>query len=334
MDRLVIIDGNAILHRAYHALPPLTNKEGKPTNAVYGFASMILKIFSDLKPKYLAVTFDRPAPTFRKKLYTEYQATRPKMEENLSSQVELVHNLVTALGIPIYEMDGYEADDIIGSLAFQAKNLNIKYQILNIKNTNQKSKINQDKENIETIIVTGDRDMLQLVDNNIKVYMLVKGLSEAKLYGVTEVKEKFGLVPSQITDLKALIGDPSDNYPGVSGIGPKTAQYLLENYQNLENLYKSIKERNFPVKIPNKVVNALVNDYENAKLSKRLATIVCDAPVTFDAEKAKWHEDKKRIVQVFLDFGFESLAKRVEGNKEKPEKKEKKKEDNNQLGLF
>lgn len=322
--RLILIDGNAILHRAYHALPFLTNKKGEPIQAVYGFSSMLLKVISDLKPSYLAVTFDRPAPTFRKKLYKEYQAKRPEMEENLVSQVDKVHQLVADLGIPVYELDGYEADDVIGTLAKQATQ--------DIKRRGEKS------PNVEVVIVTGDRDMLQLVDENTKVYMPIKGLSESKMYGISEVKEKYRLSPNQIVDLKALTGDPSDNYPGVAGVGPKTAQYLLTNYQSLENLYKSIKERNFPVKIPDKVVEALVKNYENAQLSKTLATIVCDAPVTFDTEKAKWHENKEKMKQTLLSFGFESLAKRVEKNNNKQttnnKKQEKMKKENNQLGLF
>lgn len=306
MERLVIIDGNAILHRAYHALPPLTNKDGKITNAVYGFSSMLLRVVSDLKPQYLVVTFDRPAPTFRKKLYKEYQAKRPEMEDNLSSQIQMVHDLVSALGIPVRELDGYEADDVIGTITKQVDG------------------------NIEKVIVTGDRDIFQLVDSLTKVYMPVKGLSDAKLFGEVEVKEKMGVLPSQIVDLKALTGDPSDNYPGVPGIGPKTAQFLIENYKSVEEIYQAIKKQKFSVKIPDRVVEKLVEGYQEAIISKKLATIVTDAPIKFDLEKAKLPENGDKFAKVFHEFGFESLARRANNNKQES----KKNNTDSQLGLF
>lgn len=313
MKRLVIIDGNAILHRAYHALPPLTNKKGEPTNALYGFSSMLLRVIADLKPEYLVVAFDTPEPTFRNKLFKDYQAKRPETEDNLIYQIGKVHQLTEDLGIVSFALPGFEADDVIGTLSKQAK-----------------------KHDLETVIVTGDRDMLQLVDEKTKIYMPVKGLSESKMYDTREVEEKYGLLPSQITDLKALTGDSADNYPGVSGIGPKTATYLLENFQTLDRVYETIKKRPLPIKISDKVLNALVNGYEQALLCKKLATIVRDAGVDLDLEKAKWHADNSKIEQVLGDLGFKSLVKRV-GNNNKQitnNKKQGKTRDNNQLGLF
>lgn len=306
MDRLVIIDGNAILHRAYHALPPLTNKDGKITNAVYGFSSMLLRVVADLKPKYIAVTFDRPAPTFRKKLFKDYQAKRPEMEENLSSQISMVHDLVTALGIPIYEQDGFEADDVIGTITRKVDG------------------------NIEKVIVTGDRDILQLVNQHTKVYMPVKGLSESKLFGVAEVKERMGVVPGTIIDLKALTGDPSDNYPGVAGIGPKTAITLLQKFHNLENIYSNLDNLRSSG-LSERVVNSLTKGKSDAELSKKLATIVTNVPFKFDLEKTEIPKDRDKFSQVFLEFGFETLAKRAGSTKpvqEKPKNKD------SQLGLF
>jgi len=215
MQRLILIDGHAILHRAYHAIPPLTNSEGKLVNAVFGFTSMLLKVINDLQPKFIAVTFDRPKPTFRKKMYKHYQAKRPEMDKELSGQIEMVHEVVKKMGLAIYEMDGYEADDVIGTLVSKVKNL---------KSTTQNQISDED---IETVIVTGDRDILQLVEEKTKVYMPVKGLSESMLYGEEQVEKKFGVKASQIIDYKALVGDQSDNYPGVPGIGPKSASSLL-----------------------------------------------------------------------------------------------------------
>lgn len=313
MKKLVIIDGNAIIHRAYHALPPLTNRQGEPTNAVYGFSSMLLRVIADLHPAYLVVTFDTPEPTFRNKLYKEYQATRPKAEDNLVSQFAKVHKLVNDLGVTSFALPGYEADDVIGTLSKQAKN-----------------------HDLETIIVTGDRDMLQLVDEKTKIYMPVKGLSESKMYGTEEVKEKYGLLSSQIADFKALTGDSADNYPGVTGIGPKTAAFLLQNFQTIDGIYTAIKKRPLPVKLSDKVITALVDGYEQAMLCKKLATIVRNAGIKFDLEKAKWHADNGKIEKVLTDLGFKSLVKRV-GNptssQQTPGLRGIKKKDN-QLGLF
>lgn len=308
MKRLVIIDGNAILHRAYHALPPLSNKKGEFINAVYGFAAMLLKVINDLKPQYLTVVFDAPGPTFRNEIFKEYQAKRPKMEENLVSQIDKVHQLVKNLSIPIYSLSGFEADDLIGTI------------------------VKQVDSNFEKIIVSADHDILQLVDQQTKVYMPVKGLSNLVIYDEKKVFEKYGLKPWQIVDFKALTGDSSDNYPGVPGIGPKTAQYLLANYQTLEDLYQSIKKKHFSAKISDKIVNLLLNNQNQAYLSKKLATIICSTPIDFELKKAYWHQDRDKIVQVFLDVGFVSLAKRVAENKNKQIDKEQNQEQ--QLGLF
>ncbi len=245
MNRLVLIDGNAILHRAYHAIPPLTAPDGTLVNAVYGFASMLVKIHENLQPTHMAVAFDRPKPTFRKSMFEGYQAKRPKMDEELVGQIERVHELVSAFGIPIFEKDGYEADDVIGTLSQNTSGID------------------------QVIIVTGDRDILQLVvDQKVLVYMPTKGLSEAKLYGEKEVVERMGVSPTQIPDYKGLAGDSSDNYPGVDGIGPKTAIKLLTKYKTLEKLLKS---------------DELTQEQkESAQLSYDLATIRRDVPLETD----------------------------------------------------
>lgn len=290
--RLVLIDGNAILHRAYHALPPLTAPDGSVVNAVYGFVSILIKIFNDLKPTYMAVAFDRPEPTFRKKLYTDYQAKRPEMDSDLVTQIPKVQDMVRAFGIPIYDKAGFEADDVIGTLVKQA--------------------------NMEVIIVTGDKDILQLVDDEkgVKVFMPTKGLSEGKLYGEAEVVERMGVTPKQIPDLKALMGDSSDNYPGVAGIGPKTAVDLITRYGNIDTLYKS-----------DGLTEKLVQGRENAFLSKDLATIRIDVPVEMKLLETLETLDTLEARKKLQEFHFPSLIKRLAGGEviqkaQKPKEKQ------------
>jgi DNA polymerase-1 len=297
MQRLVIIDGHAILHRAYHALPPLTTSTGEQVNAVFGFISMLLRVISDLKPDYLAVAFDRPKPTFRKQLYVGYQAKRPKMDSELVPQIEIVHKVLNEMGIQIFEMDGYEADDVIGTIAERIKN-----HELRIKNNG-----------FDTIVVTGDRDLLQLIDDKTKIYMPVKGLSESKLYGEKEVEEKFGIKPEQIVDYKALVGDASDNYPGVPGIGPKAASSLLSCFSTLEELYEhlgNVKSENIRKK--------LAENAESAGMAKKLATIIRDVPIVIDLEKCRLSDfDRPNVHKTFEDLEFRSLIPRLSGNNRK-----------------
>lgn len=282
MSKLLLIDGNAVLHRAYHALPPLSSRDGQPINAVYGFISMLLRLVTDLKPSHIAVAFDTPKPTFRHSEYVGYQAHRPRMHSDLGSQFQIVYAVLSAMQIPTYKLPGYEADDVIGTVACQAKEEN------------------------EVVIVTGDRDILQLVDDNVKVYMPVRGL-EGKLYGEEEVMERMKVAPYQIIDYKALAGDSSDNYPGVAGIGPKTASNLLTKYQTLENIYKHLDE------LPEKVAKKLAEGAEPAGIAKKLATIVCDAPITIHMnEAAKWDVDHSDALKLFEQLGFRTLTARIQ----------------------
>jgi len=295
MSKLVLIDGNAILHRAFHALPPLTTKRGEPINAVYGLISMLLKVILDLKPTHIAVCFDRPEPTFRHKEFPEYQAQRPKTANELSSQFVKAKRVLEAFGIPFYDKAGYEADDVIGTLASRVTEItNSKLQIPN------KSKID------EVVIVTGDRDQLQLVTDKVKVYMPISGLSSAKLMGEEEVLEKMGVKPNLIDDYKALVGDQSDNYSGVSGIGPKTAIALLDKYGSLQDIYKHLKD------IPPATAEKLKKGEKDSQLSKRLATIVKDVPIEVNIEGcAKWDVDSQKVLDLFHEFGFKTLTERV-----------------------
>jgi len=303
-DRLVLIDGHAILHRAYHALPPLTTRSGELVNAVYGFATMLFRILNELQPKYLAVAFDTPKPNFRHMEYVGYQAQRPKTDSELSGQIEKVQELVATFDIPIFSVEGFEADDVIGTLAEQAS----------------QSKVD------EVVIVTGDRDLMQLVRDEVKLYMPTRGLSEGQMVGRKEVQEKMGLPPEQIVDYKGLVGDQSDNYPGVSGIGPKTAVELLKKFGTLEEIYKRLGE------VGNKVtVRKLAEGVESAMLCKKLAIIITNVPISLDLEKCLIQNyDKEKVIRFFKELGFRSLISRMTGEREKKGMKNDKKIDTQQ----
>lgn len=323
MKKLILIDGNAILHRAYHALPPLTNKDGVIVNAVYGFFSMFLKILEDQKPDFLIVCFDRKAPTFRKELFVGYQAKRPKMSDDLIPQVKFIHDILEKAKVEIFEVDGYEADDLIGTLATQAvdgRGLKVEDSNLKIENRssihspastvkNLPSTIHHLPSSIEVFIVSGDRDLLQLVNHHVKMIAPVTGLTNMIVFDEALVFQKYGIKPSQMVDYKALVGDPSDNYPGVAGIGPKTAAALINEYESLENIYKNLE------KIKNKSPNLalkLAEGTEAAGLAQKLAGIVLDAPITLDIEKASIEKfDKEDLKKEFERFGFKSLLKRL-----------------------
>ncbi len=307
MEKLLLIDGNAILHRAYHALPPLTNTEGKVVNAVYGFFSMLLGVLQDQKPDYLVVCFDRAAPTFRKAMYAGYQADRPQLNDDFIPQIVLVHELLEKLNVTIFELDGYEADDLIGTISHEAK------------------------KDAEVVILTGDRDMLQLVNKHVKILMPLVGISKTALFGEKEVEEKYGVKSSQFVDYKALIGDASDGYPGVAGIGPKTASKLITEYGTFENLYHHVGD------LPEKVGLKLATDAEQAALAKKLAAIVLDAPIQFDLKQCAVADfDIKSLHKGFVEQGFKSLTARFdtffgEAEEETLVVEEKKEE---QLGLL
>ena len=287
---LTLIDGHAILHRAYHAFPPLTNKTGTPTNAVYGFMVMLLQVLDNLQPDYLAMAFDLPQPTFRSQQYTAYQARRPEMEGNLSDQIPLVHELLDELKIAYFEVGGFEADDIIGTLASQVQSLKFK---------------------VQTVIVTGDRDMLQLVNENTQVCFPVKGLSQTKIYDEKLMVEEFGVTPSQWVDVKALKGDSSDNYPGVRGIGPKTAERLIGEFGDLENLYKNLG------KVEPKVAKKLAEGAEDAGMGKKLARIVTDVPVHLDLEKVAVNKIDWQSGTDYMreKLGFRTIVEKIQKSK-------------------
>jgi len=301
---LLIIDANSVIHRAYHALPLLTTKKGELVNAVYGFLLVFFKAIKDFQPDYIVACFDFPGPTFRHKKYKEYKAKRPPTPKDLVSQIPKVKEILNAFSVPVFEKEGFEADDIIASL-----------------------KIKNQRAKIKNIIISGDLDLLQLVDKQTGVYILRKGVKDTVLYDENLVKEKFqGLTPEQILDFKALRGDPSDNIPGVTGVGEKTAIKLIKQFGNLENLYKAINQRPLREAVlisVNQHLRALLEEYkEQAFLSKELAEIEKNAPIDFNLEKCRWGEyDKEKIVQLLKNLEFYSLIERLPGIK-KPEENE------------
>ncbi|MDD4901613.1 MAG: DNA polymerase I [Patescibacteria group bacterium] len=289
-EKLIIIDGNALIHRSFHALPPtLRTKDGELVNAVYGFSAVLLKAWRELKPDYIALTLDMKGPTFRHKQYKEYKATRIKAPQDLYDQIPRVKEVATAFNIPIFELQGFEADDLIGTI---------------------------DKKvdaSVEKIIVTGDLDTLQLIDDDTKIFTMGHGLSESVVYDAARVKERYGLTVDQMIDYKALRGDPSDNIPGVKGIGEKTATKLLQEFGTLENLYKKLQISNFKFQISPRVTDLLIKHKKDAFLSKELATIRLDVPIKFDLEKCRAYDfDREKVAGIFSELGFKSLLPRVQ----------------------
>jgi DNA polymerase-1 len=284
---LVLFDGNALLHRAFHALPPLTlRKSGEMVGAVYGFAQMLLKVINELKPSHYAIAFDMKGPTFRHKLFDQYKIHRPATPEELVGQLGRVRELVEAFNIPIFEQEGYEADDLLGTLSNQASG-----------------------KDIETVIVTGDADAMQLVSPHVKVLYPKprKSFSDTMLFDAAAVKEKYGVKPEQIADLKGLVGDPSDNIPGVTGIGAKTAVKLIEQFGSVEGIYERID------KVEPEKLRALLKDNEAvARQSKELATIVTQMPVELKLDDCRLSQyDRNQVTELLRELEFASLLPKL-----------------------
>jgi len=360
---LVLIDGNAIIHRAYHALPKtMTTRSGEQTNAVYGFTTALIRVLEDLKPEYVAASFDLAGPTFRHEQYKEYKATRVAADQELYDQIPRVKELLQTMEIPIYEMQGFEADDCLGTIVQQITNhksqITNKYQNPKSKKANKlipnsyPSRLGSQAEadNLEIYIVSGDKDIFQLIDGNIKVYNLRRGLSDMQIVDRATIEKDYHLQPEDFIDLKALAGDPSDNIPGVPGIGPKTATKLLQDFDSLTGLYNKISDSlekaglisksKFLIsnqisnpndeksrilrfaqddiekiaeklKIKPRIVQLLVENKDQAFLSQHLATIHKDVPINFDLEKARFGEyDKDKLKEFFEQLGFRSLLRR------------------------
>lgn len=281
--KIVLIDGNALLYRAFYALPPLESSRGIPTGAIYGFTRMLLKLLREEKPEYLACAFDKGKKTFRHREWDNYKATRPPTPEGLSPQIGLVKRVLEGFGIPIYEETEYEADDILGTMAKRAE-----------------------KEGFLVRILTGDKDALQIVSPSIHILRGKKGISEIEVFDEKKVKEVFGVSPSRIPDLLALAGDVSDNIPGVPGIGLKTARLLLEKYQTLEGVYANLS------KLPPRLEKLLREHREQAKLSKKLSTLITTVPLSINWEKFRVKEpSKERLLPLFQELEFKVLIEEL-----------------------
>ncbi len=282
-EKLLIFDTNSIIHRAFHALPPLKDKNGEVSGAVYGSLLAFFKIISDVKPTYVAAAFDSPGKTFRHKKYKEYKANRDKAPEQLISQIIKTQEVFSKMGVAVLKKEGLEADDIVGAVSFLAP------------------------KDIETVIATGDMDILQLVNEKTKVYTLKRGIKESILYNEEKVREKYEDIPIEnIVDIKALQGDVSDNIPGVEGIGEKTAIKLIKEFKNIENLYDNLDKSDLSPKLKEK----LLKEKKKAFLSKELATINKDEFSDFDFSKFNYSIKNEKTKNVLEELGFLTLKKR------------------------
>ncbi len=293
--RLVLLDAHAIIHRAYHALPDFQSPAGEPTGALYGLSSMLLKIIQDLKPDYIAACYDLPKPTLRHEAHEGYKATRAKIDDALATQLGTSRAVFEAFSIPIYDREGFEADDILGTICHLTK----------------------DDDGIEIVIASGDMDTLQLVEKSrVKVYTLKKGLNDIIMYDAKAVEVRYGFPPKLVPDYKGLRGDPSDNIIGIPGIGEKTATTLVQEFGTIEELYKTLKKNpgKFEEKgIKPRIVNLLIEHEEDAVFSKMLATIRLDAPISFKLPDAVWQDGTAlpRVLALFDELGFRTLRERA-----------------------
>ena len=284
MERLMLLDGNGLIYRGYFALPPLTTSHGELVNAVFGFCSIVLRGIQDLQPDYVAVAFDLPGPTFRHERYAEYKATRTRMPDDLRDQFPKVREVVKALRIPVFELAGYEADDVIGTLTVDAE-----------------------RRDLVTTIVTGDLDMLQIVSDRTRLMTTRSGVENTIIYDPDRIAERFALRPDQMIDYKALKGDPTDNIPGVPGVGEKTAAKLIREYESLDALYARLDDVT-----PEKLREKLREHRDQVFLGRDLSTIVRDLPVELDLEAARLGDyDRETVIRLFREYEFRSLIERL-----------------------
>lgn len=283
--KVVLIDGNSLLHRAYHALPPLKNKNGLYTNGVYGFMTMIYKILDDYQPDYISVAFDKKGPTFRHKEYTEYKAGRKKTPDDLGMQFPILKDVLDKMNIHRVEIDGFEADDIVGTLAKYCSN-----------------------KDMDVIVVTGDKDYLQLVDENTKVLITKKGMTNLEAYDEEAMLDRYELTPTQFIELKGLMGDKSDNIPGVPGVGEKTGIKLLKEYNSIEGIYDNIDQVS-----GKKLKERLLENRAQAFMSKRLAEIIINVPLDINLEELKKEKPNgKELLDLYTELEFKSFIEKID----------------------
>jgi DNA polymerase I len=286
MRKLLLIDANSLIHRSFHALPPLTTPKGEPINAVYGLSSILLKLVREHNPDYVAAAFDRPEPTFRDEMFKDYKAHRPPTADELISQLIKAHDTFEKFGIKVVEQPGLEADDIVGTLAEKMKG----------------------EPDVKVIIFSGDKDNLQLIDGDRVVVELLKtGVSKTVTYNEALFLQDYGFSPKQLVDYKALIGDASDNIPGVTGIGPKGATDLIKEYGTIEKIYEEAGL------IPKEVLRKKLEiGRESAFLSKKLAAIKRDSELNISLEDLKQNPlNKEELKKYFTELGFKSLVERM-----------------------
>ncbi len=292
---LVLLDVHAIIHRAYHALPQFATSHGQPTGALYGLSTMLLKIISDLKPDYIIACYDLPKPTYRHVAYKDYKAGRAKADEELISQLKKSYDIFTAFNIPVYSKEGFEADDIIGTIVEKTKK----------------------EKDLDIIIASGDMDTLQLVSGNkVRVYTLKKGIKDTIIYNEKAVEERYGFSPKLLPDFKGLRGDASDNIIGIKGIGEKTASDLIQKFGSIEDIYKKLKKDKKQFEkagIKERIIELLVEGEEDAEFSKMLGTIRPDAPISFKLPEKTWKDsvDTDKVTSVWAELEFRTLGQRL-----------------------
>jgi len=292
-DKLIIIDGDSLMHRAFYALPKLTNSKGFHTSVIYGFVNMINKVLEEYNPQYIGIAFDRKTPTFRHLEYAEYKAGRHKMAEEMAEQIPVLKEVLAAMNIKQTEIDGFEADDIIGTVAEKC-----------------------DEKGMSALVITGDKDAFQLISDNVHILMTRKGISEIEEYDEAKLKEVYGITPAQITDFKGLMGDASDNIPGVPGVGEKTALELIHRFGTVENVLGNVSE----IK-KDKVRENITNNAEQAIFSKKLATIVRNVPIDFNLDDYALKEpDREKLYSIFSELEFGALMEKMFGSLPKDER--------------
>ena len=289
MEKLIIIDSNALLHRAFHALPPLAKKDGQETGAVYGYLLTLFKAIKDLNANYIVACFDTKAKTFRHERFQDYKAQRPLTPTGIVSQIPIAKEVLDTFKIPVFAKDGVEADDLIATICTMAP---------------------KQKSDLEIYILTGDMDSLQLVNDNVKVYTLGKGIKDTVIYDINKVVERFGVKPEEMNEFKALTGDPSDNIPGVEGIGKKTAAEIIQKYGTVKNLYEELSTDTAVLKP--KVKEALKQSKESAFLSRELVEMKKDVDIDFKIEDCKFGDfDKNLVEEKLAKLEFNSLINRL-----------------------
>jgi DNA polymerase-1 len=280
---MILIDAFAVIHRAFHALPPFRAPDGTHVNAVYGFFSTFLKAVREIKPDYVVVAFDLPGPTLRHKTFEAYKAQRPEVPPELSDQIPLIKELVEAMGLPAVTQEGYEAEDLIATVIAKTPKTNLKF-----------------------VIATGDQDTLQLIGKRVSIYFLRRGLTDVVLFDEEKIRQVYGISPQQIIDVKALKGDPSDNIPGIPGIGEKTAVELVKKHGSLESIFTNLAH------LPQKLQNLLAGRKKQAILSRKLVTINSNVPADISLDQFLWSDSRLlKALPLLQDYNMQSLIKRV-----------------------